>query len=124
MNYSTDRPYGGSSGFQTGSTYKIFTLAEWLSKGHTLNEHVDGRLKEWNNATDFSSRCGELVGTWAPGNDANEPEDLNAIQATALSVNTAFAYMASKLDLCDIRDMAKRFGVHRADGNELVTYQP
>ncbi|NBR26707.1 MAG: penicillin-binding protein, partial [Micrococcales bacterium] len=35
VNYSTDRPYGGSSGFQTGSTYKIFTLAEWLSKGHT-----------------------------------------------------------------------------------------
>ncbi len=122
VNYSTDRPYGGSSGFQTGSTYKIFTLAEWLSKGHTLNEHVDGRIREWDNATDFSSRCGELVGTWAPGNDANEPEDLNAIQATSLSVNTAFAYMASKLDLCDIRDMAKRFGVHRADGTELVSY--
>ena len=30
--------------------------------------------------------------------------------------------MASKLDLCDIRDMAKRFGVHRADGTELVSY--
>lgn len=122
VNYSSDRPYGGSSGFQTGSTYKIFTLAEWLSKGHTLNEHVDGRIKEWNAATDFSSRCGELVGTWAPGNDAVEPEDLNAIQATSLSVNTAFAYMASKLDLCDIRDMAMRFGVHRADGTELLAY--
>ncbi len=122
VNYSSDRAYGGSSGFQTGSTYKIFTLAEWLSKGHTLNEHVDGRVREWNAATDFSSRCGELTGTWTPGNDANEPEDLNAIQATALSVNTAFAYMASKLDLCDIRDMAMRFGVHRADGTELVSY--
>lgn len=122
VNYSSDRPYGGSSGFQTGSTYKIFTLAEWLAKGHTLNEHVDGRIKEWNAATDFSSRCGELVGTWAPGNDAVEPEDLNAIQATSLSVNTAFAYMASKLDLCDIRDMAIRFGVHRADGTELLAY--
>jgi len=122
VNYSSDRGYGGSSGFQTGSTYKIFTLAEWLSKGHTLNEHVDGRIREWNSATDFSSRCGELTGTWKPGNDANEPEDLNAIQATALSVNTAFAYMASKLDLCDIRDMAMRFGVHRADGTQLVSY--
>jgi membrane peptidoglycan carboxypeptidase len=122
VNYSSDRPYGGSSGFQTGSTYKIFTLAEWLSKGHTLNERVDGRIREWNAATDFSSRCGELVGTWAPGNDAVEPEDLNAIKATSLSVNTAFAYMASKLDLCDIRDMAMRFGVHRADGTELLAY--
>ena len=122
VNYSTDRAYGGSSGFQSGSTYKIFTLAEWLSKGYKLNDHIDGRVKEWNNASDFSSRCGSLVGTWAPGNDAQEPEDLNVIQATALSVNTAYASMASQLDLCDIRDRAKRFGVHRADGTELVSY--
>ncbi len=27
VNYSTDYEYGGSSGFQTGSTYKVFTLA-------------------------------------------------------------------------------------------------
>lgn len=121
VNYSTDKAYGGSSGFQSGSTYKIFTLAEWLTKGKKLNDHVDGRIKEWN-AADFSSRCGSLVGTWAPGNDAKEPEDLNVIQATAMSVNTAFASMASQLDLCDIRDMAMRFGVHRADGTELVSY--
>jgi membrane peptidoglycan carboxypeptidase len=30
--------------------------------------------------------------------------------------------MASQLDLCDIRDTAMRFGVHRADGTELVAY--
>jgi membrane peptidoglycan carboxypeptidase len=121
VNYSSDKAYGGSSGFQTGSTYKIFTLAEWLTHGNKLMDHVDGRIKEWN-ATDFSSRCGTLLGTWAPGNDAEEPEDLTAMEATALSVNTAFAYMASKLDLCDIRDTAMRFGVHRADGTELVYY--
>ena len=122
VNYSADKAYGGSSGFQSGSTYKIFTLAEWLTKGFKLNDHVDGRIKEWNAATDFSSRCGSLVGTWAPGNDAKEPEDLTALQATAMSVNTAFASMASQLDLCDIRDTAMRFGVHRADGTELVSY--
>jgi len=122
VNYSSDRPYGGSSGFQTGSTYKVFTLAEWLKKGHKLMDHVDGRVKEWN-ATDFSSRCGSLVGTWAPNNDEpNEPKDLTVMTATALSVNTAFAYMASKLDLCDIRDTAASFGMHRADGTELVSY--
>ena len=122
VNYSADKNYGGSSGFQSGSTYKIFTLAEWLTKGYKLNDHVDGRIKEWNNATDFSSRCGSLVGTWAPGNDSKAPEDLTAMQATYMSVNTGFASMASQLDLCDIRDTAKRFGVHRADGTELVSY--
>ena len=121
VNYSTDKNYGGSSGFQSGSTYKIFTLAEWLSKGFKLNDHVDGRVKEWN-ASEFSSRCGSLVGTWAPGNDSKAPEDLTAIQATYMSVNTGFAAMASQLDLCDIRDTAMRFGIHRADGTELVSY--
>jgi len=121
VNYSSDKNYGGSSGFQTGSTYKIFTLAQWLSQGRKLEDHVDAREREWN-ASDFSSRCGSLVGTWAPGNDEPEGDDMNVLTATAKSVNTAFAYMASKLDLCDIRDTAMRFGVHRADGTELVYY--
>jgi len=122
VNYSSDKNFGGSSGFQTGSTYKVFTLAEWLKQGRHLMDHVDGRVKEWN-ASDFSSRCGSLVGTWAPNNDQpNEPKDLTVMKALSLSVNTAFAYMASKLDLCDIRDTAASFGIHRADGTELVSY--
>ena len=118
VNFSSDKNYGGSSGFQTGSTYKIFTLAQWLTHGFKLNDHVDGRVREWN-ASDFSARCGGLVGTWAPKNIVKEPEDLSVVQATAMSVNTAFADMASQLDLCDIRDTAMAFGVHRADGTEL-----
>lgn len=118
VNYSTDKNYGGSSGFQVGSTYKLFTLAQWLTAGYKLMDHVDGRVREWN-ASDFNARCGSLVGTWAPKNITHEPEDTTVVHATAISENTAFAYMASKLDLCDIRDTALRFGVHRADGTEL-----
>ena len=39
--------------------------------------------------------------------------------ATRNSVNVAFITMAQKLDVCDIRDTAKSYGVHRADGKEL-----
>jgi membrane peptidoglycan carboxypeptidase len=118
VNYSSDKAYGGSSGFQTGSTYKIFTLAAWLNRGFKLNDHVDGRVQEWN-AADFAARCGTLIGTWAPNNIVKEPEDLSVMQATSLSVNTAYASMASQLDLCDIRDTAVAFGVKRSDGTEL-----
>lgn len=118
VNYATDKEYGGSSGFQTGSTYKVFTLAQWLTSGRKLLDHVDGRVKEWQ-ADEFSARCGGIGGTWAPKNIVKEPEDLTVVQATALSVNTAYVSMASQLDLCDIRDTAMRFGVHRADGTEL-----
>lgn len=118
VNYSSDKTYGGSSGFQSGSTYKIFTLAEWLTKGFKLNDRLDGRVRTWN-GSDFSARCGAIGGTWTPKNIVKEPEDVSVIQATAISENTAFVYMASKLDLCDIRDTAMRFGVRRADGTEL-----
>jgi membrane peptidoglycan carboxypeptidase len=118
VNYSSDRAYGGSSGFQTGSTYKIFTLAQWLTNGYHLGDHVDGRVKQWQ-AEDFKSRCEAVGAAWAPNNITKEPEDLTVVQATALSVNTAFADMAHQLDLCDIRDTAMRFGIHRADGQPL-----
>lgn len=119
VNYATDFAYGGSSGFQTGSTYKVFTLADWLISGKKLGDHVDARIKEWN-AADFTASCGGINGVWKPKNSHSAPEDVNIMTATAQSINTAYASMASQLDLCDIRDTAMRFGVHRADGNELM----
>ncbi|MEN9989684.1 MAG: hypothetical protein RL508_663 [Actinomycetota bacterium] len=122
VDYATDKAYGGSSGFQVGSTYKIFTLAQWLIAGHHLMDHVDGRVVNYH-ASDFSARCGVITGDWQPNNDVNnEPKNPTVVQATAISENTAFANMASKLDLCDIRDTAMRFGIHRADGTELLYY--
>ena len=122
VNYSSDVDYGGSHGFQVGSTYKIFTLADWLTSGKKLLDHVDGRVRTWT-SNDFSSRCGVWTGTWAPNNISPEPEDVSVVQATAQSINTAYASMAHQLDLCDIRDTAMAFGVHRADLQPLI-YTP
>ncbi|MFZ7087073.1 transglycosylase domain-containing protein [Curtobacterium sp. RRHDQ10] len=121
INYSVDHEYGGGIGFQTGSTYKLFTLLDWLENGHGLNEVVNGTP---HNQTVWE-RCGETYrGNWAPKNDSiGERGNFSVIAATAASVNAAFASMAAKLDLCDIRDNAKKLGVHPADGNaELNSY--
>lgn len=123
VNYSTDKAFGGSSGFQTGSTYKVFVLAEWLTKGFLLGDQVDAQRRVWQ-AEDFSARCGGLVDEWEPKNSGSaEFLNISALGATTQSVNTAFASMASFLDLCDIRDLAQGFGVKRADGNELLYSQ-
>lgn len=123
VNYSTDKAFGGSSGFQTGSTYKVFVLAEWLTKGFLLGDQVDAQRRVWQ-AEDFSARCGGLVDEWEPKNsESAEFLNISALGATTQSVNTAFASMASFLDLCDIRDLAQGFGVKRADGNELLYSQ-
>jgi membrane peptidoglycan carboxypeptidase len=119
VNYSTDKAFGGSTGFQTGSTYKVFVLAEWLSKGFLLGDKVDSRRKTWN-SDEFSARCGGLGGTWNPRNtNSGKFENENVLRSTTLSINTSYVSMASKLDLCDIRSMAQRLGVKRADGRDL-----
>src|SRR4051794_22624864 len=40
INYSVDKEWGGGNGFQTGSTFKPFTLATWLKQGKSLNAVV------------------------------------------------------------------------------------
>ena len=119
VNFATDKNYGGSSGFQTGSAYKVFTMATWLNSGKRLGDKVDGRIHEWL-PNELPSRCGAWGGSYKPKNSADrEPTNPTVSTAMAMSINTAFMSMASQLDLCDIRDTAISFGVHRADGGEL-----
>lgn len=121
VNFATDQAYGGSSGFPTGSTYKIFTLADWLEKGHGLGEIVDGDMRDF---TSFPRECdgGTWVGKYKPRNDSGgNAGPVSVMAATASSINAAYVSMAQQLDLCEIRDVAKTMGVHRADGAELQT---
>lgn len=120
VNWSADESYGGSSGFQTGSAFKAFVLTQWLIAGHSLADPVDAtkRLfprRSWNIscapevAADFNPKNAE---TFASG-------PMTVLNATRDSVNTAYAAMANRLDLCAIRDVAERMGVHTAQGNQL-----
>lgn len=121
VNFNTDQDYGGSSGFQPGSTYKIFTVGEWLAEGHSLNESVDGRRK--SNWGTFQDSCNgpQSDPTWNPKNDeGGNGGSMTALQSTINSTNTGFVAMAKELDLCGIRKTAESFGVHRADGEPLV----
>ncbi len=124
VNYSTDQNYGGSSGFPTGSTYKIFTLTNWLQNGHGLNEQVNGTQRDFPMAS-FKA-CGgyPFVGStppiYKPSNDGGGENGVRTVlSATAASVNVAFITMAQKLDLCDIRDTAIAMGIRSADGKKL-----
>lgn len=120
INYNTDFNQGGSGGFQPGSTYKVFTLADWLEEGHSLNERVDSSLK--TNWGTFEDSCdGPYTYTDSLKNDAGESgRNYSALESTINSYNTGYMGMAKELDLCEIRKTAEAFGVHRADGTPLV----
>ncbi|WP_172979862.1 transglycosylase domain-containing protein [Agromyces agglutinans] len=116
INLSTDYAYGGSSGLQPGSTFKVFTLAEWLNQGHSLRETFNGARRAF---TSFTDSCeGNWSGNFNPRNDDSTNAN-NAVDATKYSVNSSFMAMAQQLDLCKIKNTAAAFGVHRADGAPL-----
>jgi membrane peptidoglycan carboxypeptidase len=115
VNYNTDFDKGGSTGFQPGSTYKVFTLAEWLSEGHALGERVDSSLKPYWGS--FQDRCqGTYTEQFPLRNDAGESgPNYSALESTINSYNTGFMGMAKRLDLCGIKEQAEAFGIHRAN---------
>ena len=125
VNLSTDQNYGGSIGFQTGSTYKPFTLIDWIENGHGINESVNATPRAFTPMT----FCGERRSTvsadqprgYSPKNDdGGNPGTVSVATATAKSINTAYLAMAQKLDICDINAVAEKLGVHRADGGKLA----
>lgn len=125
VNFNTDQNYGGSTGMQPGSTFKVFTLMEWLKEGYGLNQTVDARLRTngWGPFRDSCAPNGSVIPRpvdWSPKNDEGGNGGIwTALFNTVNSENTGFVAMAKKLDLCAIRQTAEAFGVQRADGIPL-----
>ena len=117
LNYNTDFDLGGSEGFQPGSNWKPFTLATWLKEGNTLRETVPAaRERITLPLTDFTTCEGRLVGEWEVKNsEGTGTGRMSVLQATYDSVNTAYASMAQRLDLCAIRATAESMGAHPAN---------
>ena len=125
VNYNTDYEHGGSSGMQSGSTYKLFTLVAWLEAGHKLSDTVDSSART-EQQSKFVDTCPDSHGPWAgpypfKNDSGGGGGGMSVLSATAGSVNGAFISMGLKLDLCNIRKAAERLGVERADGTPLWT---
>ncbi|GAA2059613.1 transglycosylase domain-containing protein [Leifsonia soli] len=124
VNYNTDEDYGGSQGFQTGSTFKAFDLAAWLEAGHGLYETVNASQHVFP-TSDFTNTCANIDGPdWPVTNDEGSASRLSVMAATAQSVNTAFAEMGTKVDLCSIVNAAKALDVHPASKSNAWVQTP
>jgi membrane peptidoglycan carboxypeptidase len=114
INYSVDHEFGSGNGFQVGSTFKAFVLADWLAKGKGLYDYVDATKKE-RPASDYRGCKGEPTTAYNPSNsgDGTETGSMSVLDATRNSVNVAFADMSTQLSLCDIAATATKLGVHK-----------
>jgi membrane peptidoglycan carboxypeptidase len=131
VNFSGDVKHGASTGAQPGSTYKPFVLLAFLNAGHGAMETFNASIKSVP-STAFRDTCNAPNGTaWDDSkpytyrNDSGEAGLYTAVRGTAQSVNSVFVQMASELDQCEIRDMARSFGMHDAagalDGSDMET---
>jgi membrane peptidoglycan carboxypeptidase len=109
--YAGDPIFGTSNGFSAGSTFKLFTLIDWLEKGHSINESVNGRSVAIRR---FTNSCtGDIVNnTWKANNFGGGGGYVGTpMSFTAQSLNSGYVAMAAQLDLCDIGKVAARMGV-------------
>ncbi len=116
VNFNTDKAYGGSAGFAPGSTFKPFTLMEWLKQGHTLNETIDARQLSYPMSA-FTAPCTQFGRDTYNFRNAEGGAGVMSVEAaTQNSVNSGYIRMASELDLCQIMAGAKTLGVHTGTG--------
>lgn len=116
--YATDKAHGGSNGFSVGSTYKLFTLIDWLENGHSVNETLNGTNRVF---TKF--KCGDdgITNKTKIQNFNNAGGYTGTVMKfTADSLNSGYLAMAEKLDLCDINAVADRMGVTLANGGKTT----
>ncbi|GAA5147829.1 transglycosylase domain-containing protein [Microbacterium pseudoresistens] len=117
--YAADADHGSSIGFSVGSTYKIFTLIDWLEKGHSVNEVLNGRNRLFTKMNCDGSpiwNTSEII-----RNDAGNPGYTGTImQFTRDSLNSGFLAMAEKLNVCDINRVADRMGVTLGTGEKVT----
>jgi len=117
--FAGDSLHGASSGFSAGSTYKIFTIIDWLKNGRSVNEVLDGRVGRTMPMT-----CnGSPIGSVTPDRTINYQGHgglVGTVQKfTELSLNSGFYAMGSQLDVCEIHQVAVDMGLKRGDGEPI-----
>ncbi|MFV0435448.1 MAG: transglycosylase domain-containing protein [Leucobacter sp.] len=128
INYNTDYEYGGSSGFQIGSTFKPVTLAEWIRTGHSVRDIVDVNGRTVAESSFQASCLPDGVygfGSFTFSNDnlgtrGNQP----VLTAIAQSVNGGLVSMQQGMDLCGTFETAQKLGLHRASDMPQNPYDP
>jgi membrane peptidoglycan carboxypeptidase len=128
INYAVNTAYGGSTGVQTGSSSKLFTLLTALKQGLpfglTIAAPGSTTVTGYTNcqgapAGYYQGQAGAFNVTNAegPGSDSNQ----SLYTGTVQSVNTFFALLEQRVGLCNVVKTAASMGMTRADGTSLFS---
>ncbi|MEH0108565.1 transglycosylase domain-containing protein [Tersicoccus sp. MR15.9] len=133
INFNVDKKDGGGNGWQPGSTYKPVTLATWLDEGHHTEDIVDASKRRYPRDFPWKASCqtadhrvaGFYDSTQQDSNDLKNAEEgwyrsMRAAEGIYQSINTATYAMASKVDLCNMGQIAQNLGIHNASTGDPI----
>ena len=128
VDWAVDRADGGATyGFQSGSTAKLFVLAAAFAAGVPETATVDAPAA----GPSFAATVTPAENTdscrgwpdWRVYNDEVwRGGPISLWQATAQSVNTAFAALTTRVGLCHVLSTMRALGVHQGDGTPVPPY--
>ncbi|WP_205413092.1 penicillin-binding protein [Austwickia chelonae] len=125
--WSVDAEYGGSAGFQIGSTAKMYAVVEALKQGMTASSSVNSTPSGtvYNQGRFRAGECKAMGGPWPVHNVEGSASGTMSIRAaTVASVNTAFADLATKIGVCKQKATMKDMGLHTGSGKPYGDFSP
>ncbi|MBO3723550.1 penicillin-binding protein [Actinomyces bowdenii] len=110
----------GTSGFQPGSTFKAFILAQWFQEGRSASQSLNTRPRTFPAGSWNISCAPELADSWAPQNVDKSLDGTHTVtDSTKQSINVGYAQMLNEMDICKVTDLAASMGVAKNDGSPL-----
>jgi membrane peptidoglycan carboxypeptidase len=126
VNYNV-RSANGGGGHNAGSTYKIFSLINWLQEGHSVNEFLNGRVggdKTILTSCDGGTQKVPVDNSQQPGHvgnfERNPGYNGSIYNFTKDSLNSGFLAMAEKISVCSTNKVAGQLGVAHGNGDVIA----
>jgi membrane peptidoglycan carboxypeptidase len=113
LNYVVPQEYGDSNGFQPGSTFKAFVLAQALAQGVPPDYSLTVPAQESIPESQFGQPdCPyQSTSVWDPANYDGRGGTYDLYSGTQKSVNTFFANLEQVTGLCKPYQLAKDMGI-------------
>ncbi|MBR7826128.1 penicillin-binding protein [Actinospica sp. MGRD01-02] len=120
LNLTTDTSHNGTTGFQAGSSFKIFVGLAALEQGISPSSQIDALHQIDDTSVNFASCQNGVNSTvpwqegstpYTPSNDDSTNGPVDMIYGFAMSVNTYFLRLEEKTGLCQPATIAASMGV-------------